>query len=65
MMEITPDATLVVAVERSATGASTHQMRGLLYQYELACYAGNELLAHTAERTLRRTLLNQELTASS
>ncbi len=61
MKEIRPDATLQVAVERSVTGASTHKIRCLLFQYELACYVGNESLAQSAELTLRRTLLDNDL----
>ena len=58
MKEIRPDAALLVAVERRVTGASAHKVRGLVCQYELACYVGDEALVQTAELTLRRTLLN-------
>lgn len=57
MKEIRPDDALLIAVERSVTGASTHKMRGLLFRYELACHLGDESLAQSAELTLRRTLL--------
>ena len=65
MKEIRPDATLLVAVERSVTGASTHKIRCLLFQYELACYVGNKLLAQSAELALRRTLLDTERRGSA
>lgn len=65
MKEIRPDAALLVAVERSVTGASNHKIRCLLFQYELACHVGNESLAESAELTLRRTLLDNQLRGSS
>ena len=65
MTEIMPDAALLVAVERNVTGSSTHKIRSLLSQYKLACYTGNELLAVSAELTLRRTLLNNQLQRSA
>jgi hypothetical protein len=65
MKEISPDATLLVAVERSLTGASTHKIRCLLLQYELACDLGNEVLAQSVELALRRTLLDSQLRGSA
>ncbi len=65
MKEIMPDAALLLAVERSVTGASNHKIRCLLFQYELACYVGNELSAKSAEQTLRRTLLVNQLHRSA
>jgi len=65
MKEIVLDTGLVVAVERSVTGASTHKLHNLLHQYQLACYIGNHVVAKSAELTLRRTLLNSELRRSA
>jgi len=55
-MQIVPDTGLVVAVERSITGASTHKLRNLLQQYQLACYVGNERMVKTIELQLLRSL---------
>ncbi len=56
---------LQVAVERSVTGAPTHKIRCLLFQYELACCIGNESLAQSVELTLRRALLSNQLRPSA
>jgi hypothetical protein len=55
-MQIVPDAGLVVAVERSIPGASTHKLHNLLQQYQLACYAGDERKVKATELQLPRTL---------
>ena len=56
MREMVPDAALIIAVERSITGASTHKLHNLLQLYQLACYVGDEERANCAELELLRTL---------
>ena len=56
MQQIAPDAALVVAVERSVTGASSHTLHNLLHQYQLACYLGDERRVKATELELLRTL---------
>ena len=56
VQEIAPNIGLMVAVERSATGASTHELHNLLHQYQLACYLGDETSVKATELKLLRTL---------
>jgi hypothetical protein len=65
MNELVPDSALLVAVERRVTGASSHQLRNLVHQYQLACYVGNEPKAKSTELILRRALLEKYLPQSA
>ena len=47
---------LLVAVERSATGATAHELHNLLHQYHLICYLGDEVRVRAAEMKLLRAL---------
>jgi len=55
-IQIVPDAGLVLAVERGATGASIHKLQNLLQVYQLACYTGNQHSVRTTELQLLRAL---------
>jgi len=56
MREIAPDAALVLALERNATGASAHRLRNLLHQYHSVCYIGDEPTVRALELKIVRTL---------
>jgi hypothetical protein len=56
VQKIAPNIGLLVAVERSATGATAHELHNLLHQYQLVCYLGDEARARATELKLLRAL---------
>ena len=57
-----PEIGLVVAVQRTQTGADVHRLNNLLQRYVLACYAENAALAACAKDELVATLIDRERT---
>ena len=55
-----PDVGLIVAVQRSQTGADIHALNNMLHQYVWACYAKDHTLADRAKHDLMAVLIEKE-----
>jgi hypothetical protein len=57
--KLTLDFGILVAVERFASGASAHYLRGLANAYVLACETGRPIIAEKYRATLLRELVRR------